>query len=186
MPRLPRRSRWPVRQGPARARRRPAGGRVAPRPPRRGSSLLANKTAHPSPMLDPFHPQGVCAPAPSRTRLDPSPCPWFIRLMTQPSRPDSPSAEHLLTGGAHQQSAHTMRSRITNTLAACWVLALSPTTIRADLLKIVTSTNPIWRAIGPVGNLEGTPIAGDGSRKCVTDPILEGEPQRFYRTATFP
>jgi hypothetical protein len=56
-----------------------------------------------------------------------------------------------------------MRPRITNTLAVCWVLALSPTTIRADLLTIVTSTNPIWRAIGPVGNLEGTPIDSVGS-----------------------
>jgi hypothetical protein len=32
----------------------------------------------------------------------------------------------------------------------------------------------------------GAPIPGDGSRKCVTDAIAEGEPQRFYRTVTAP
>ena len=32
----------------------------------------------------------------------------------------------------------------------------------------------------------GSPIAGDGSRKCVTDTVAEGEPQRFYRALTLP
>ena len=32
----------------------------------------------------------------------------------------------------------------------------------------------------------GAPIVGDGSRKCVTDAIAEGEPRRFYRTVIAP
>jgi len=32
----------------------------------------------------------------------------------------------------------------------------------------------------------GVPIVGDGSRKCVTDAIREGEPRRFYRTVAAP
>ena len=56
-----------------------------------------------------------------------------------------------------------MRTRITTSLAVVCVLALSSTATRAELLTVVTSTNPIWRAIGPVGNLEGTPIDSVGS-----------------------
>ena len=56
-----------------------------------------------------------------------------------------------------------MKTRIATTLAVISAIALASATMRADLLAVVTSTNATWRAIGPVGNLEGTPIDSVGS-----------------------
>lgn len=55
-----------------------------------------------------------------------------------------------------------MRTEIITMLAILGVLGLSSTTMRADTLTVVTSADPVWRAIGPVGDLEGTPIDAVG------------------------
>lgn len=58
----------------------------------------------------------------------------------------------------------------------CW---LSAANVDYQIQYQSTLTGGQWTNLG-------APIAGDGARKCVTDTIPEGEPQRFYRTVTAP